>query len=146
MKARQPNIMSSRDVRNRQGEASTICLLLPFNTFYICSVAKSDWACQVWSFCFYCWQFRSGKIRCNAFEQQMYPHRKNSLVPDFRRMAALTTGLGLGFMTDPVPSTSCLAWFCIFAVDLHKIQSQGDTSQNTSLKKSWWVQTFVFWM
>lgn len=76
----------------------------------------------------------------------MYPHRKNSLVPDFRRMAALPTGLGLGFLTDPVPSTSCWAWFCTLAVDLRKIQSQGDTSQNTSLKKSWWVQTLVFWM
>lgn len=40
MKTRQPNLVSSRDVRNRQGEASTICLLLPFNTFSICSVAN----------------------------------------------------------------------------------------------------------
>lgn len=50
----------------------------------------------------------------------MYPRRKNSLVPDFRRMAALPTALGLGFLTDPVPGTSCRAWFCTFAVHLRK--------------------------
>lgn len=48
MKARQPHIASSRDVRNRQGEASTICLLLPLtpSTYAVWQnppeLAKSD--------------------------------------------------------------------------------------------------------
>lgn len=35
-------------------KASTVCLLLPLNTFYICNVAMSAFNCQVQSFCFYC--------------------------------------------------------------------------------------------